>query len=161
MSRKLFSNTNMIIVCLIFIALHILFYVDNACGLMGKEDLINAIPNSLINEPYNWIDTGYHLIYHEDIQEVKKLRKRTWPESDPNAQIVMYYRLYPNLLFIDLKIPFKYDFEGKLKEELIISIKLFQLKKLQKEVGHLLKKPKIEPEVKKEQTVETKGFKKL
>ena len=73
----------------------------------------------------------------------------------------MYYRLYPNLLFIDLKLPFKHDFNGDLKKELIINIKIFQLKNLQKEVGHLLKKPKIEPEVKKEQTVETKGFKKL
>ena len=162
MSRKLFSNTNMIITICIFIALHVLFYVDNALGLMGKDDLINNIANSWLKEPNNWIDTGYHLVYHEDIQEVKKLRKRTWPESDSDAQLVMYYNLYPGLMYVNLKLPFKHDFHGDIKKEIIINIKLFKLKILQKEVGHLLNKeiPKEKPEIK-EQTVEKKGLKKL
>lgn len=164
MSRKLFSNTNMIIVCLIFMALHILFYVDNAYGLMGKEDLINAIPNSLINEPDNWIDTGYYLVYHEDIQEVKKLRKQTWPEIDSEAQIVINYNFYPPLIYVNLKLPFKHDFHGDIRKKIITNIKLFKLNILQKEVGYLLNKPervKKQATIKKEQTNEKKGLKKL
>lgn len=162
MSRKLFSNTNMIITICIFIALHVLFYVDNALGLMGKDDLINAIHNSLISEPDHWIDTGYHLVYHEDIKEVKKLRKRTWPEIDSDAQIVINYNLYPRITYVNLKLPFKHDFHGDMRKKIITNIKIFKLKILQKEVGHLLNREisKAEPEIK-EQTVEKKGLKKL
>jgi hypothetical protein len=113
-----------------------------------------------MSEPDHWIDTGYHLVYHEDIKEVKRLREQTWPEIDSEAQIVINYNFNPALQYVNLKIPFKHDFHGDMRKKIIINIKLFKLKILQKEVGHLLNKPKQVPNIK-EQIVEKKGLKKL
>lgn len=130
--------------------------VSSSFALINKKEIVEEIITSIETHPELWVDTGFYLVYLSDSVKVKKAKKRLYPELDEAAEIVLIYNLFRhNGGYITIKKPLKYDIEGKLKEQLMIQIKLYKLKTLTKEVGYLLKKPKkkiiAEHEVKKEQ----------
>ncbi len=133
-----------------------------ASDLISQEKIVGDIAKSIKNHPERWIDTGSRFIYCEDPDEMKRLRKMTWPELE--ATLVIIYHLHPALLYVNLDKPFEYSFKDDNLKEVIQEMKLYKLRKLQKEVGHLLnRKKKVEkkPEIKEEQTLKKGELRKL
>lgn len=131
--------------------------VSSSFALINKKEIVEEIITSIETHPELWVDTGFYLVYFSDSVKVKKASKLLYPELDEAADIVLVYNCFRyNKGYITIKKPLKYDIDGKLKEQLIIQIKLYKLITLTKEVGHLLKKAKkkiiVEHEVEKEQT---------
>lgn len=127
--------------------------VSSSFALFNQKEMIEEITTSIETHPELWVDTGFYLVNFSDLVKVKKARKLLYPELDEAADVVLIYNISRyNSRYITIKKPLKYDIEGKLKEQLIIQIKLYKLKILTKEVGHLLNKIIVEHEGKKEQT---------
>ena len=133
-----------------------------ASDLINRDKIVGDIAKSIKDHPEQWIDTGSRFIYCEDPDTIKRLRKMTWPELDAN--LVMMYHFHPALTYISLDKPFEYSFKGDSLKEIIQEMKLYKLRKLQKEVGHLLnRKKKVIPKVipKEEQNIKEGELRKL
>ena len=133
-----------------------------ASDLVNQKQLVGDIAQSIKDHPERWIDTGSRFVYCEDPNIMKKLRKMSWPENESN--LVIIYNFYSTFFYAQLQKPFKYDFGSDSLKELIQEIKLYKLKKLQKEVGHLLnRKKKTIPKVipKEEQIIKEGELRKL
>jgi len=137
------------------VMLILLFSVTSVSALMlDRDQIIDDIVKSIREHPEQWIDTGSRFVHYEDPNRMKILKEMTWPEHE--SELVIAYCFHTNFFYADLKKPFNYDFKGKKLKELIQEIKLYKLRVLQKEVGHLLnRKKKVEkkPEIKEEQTL--------
>jgi hypothetical protein len=133
-----------------------------ASDLISQEKIVGDIAQSIKNHPERWMDTGSRFVYCEDPDEMKRLRKTTWPEQ--GANLVMIYHFHTALTYVSLDKPFEYGFKGENLKEVIQEMKLYKLRKLQKEVGHLLnRKKKVEkkPEIKEEQIIKEGELRKL
>jgi len=150
------------IVLIIFIILFS-FTSSFAFTLVDTKKIVDNIANSINKQPKKWIDTGYRFVYFEDSSIMKKAEDRIFPET--YADVVFTYSFYSNYNYATLEKPFEYKFKDKKLKQLIQSIKLYKLKRLKKDVGHLLrveeKKAKKKLEQKKEQIVKEDGPKKL
>ena len=144
------------------VMLILLFSATSSFALVDQNKIVGDIANSIKDHPERWIDTGGRFVYCEDASEMKRLRKQTWPEQA--AALVLMYNFQKSLTYIRLTKPFEYDFKDESLKELIQEMKLYKLRVLQKEVGHLLnRKKKVEkkPEIKEEQTLNEDNLKKL
>jgi len=147
---------------IVIVMLILLFSFTSAFGLVDQDQIIGDIAKSIREHPEQWIDTGNRFIHCEDADRMKRLKKMTWPEHESN--LVISYHFYTTFFYADLKKPFEYDFGGENLKELIQEIKLYKLRVLQKEVGHLLKRkevPKKIPEIKEEQIIKDGELRKL
>jgi hypothetical protein len=143
---------------IIIVILILLFSVTTSFALIDQDQIIGDIAKSIREHPEQWMDTGSRFIYCENPDEMKKLRKTTWPELDEN--LVMIYHFHTALTYVSLDKPFEYSFKGDNLKEVIQEMKLYKLRKLQKEVGHLLKRKQVAPK-KVEKKSEEGGMKKL
>ena len=135
---------------------------STASDLINRDKIVGDIAKSIKDHPERWIDTGSRFVHCEDPDIMKSLRKMAWPEHEAN--LVIMYNLKSNLCYSQLMKPFEYDFKGDNLKELIQEIKLYKLKVLQKEVGHLLKRKEVPekiPEIKEEQTLKEGELRKL
>ena len=150
------------IVLIIFIILFS-FTSANSAGLVDTKKIVDDIAKSINEQPEQWIDTGYRFVFCEDPSKMKDLKQRVWPEN--YGDVALTYNFYATFFYAKLEKPFEYAFEGKKLEHLIQAIKLYKLKRLKKEVGHLLwleeKKAEKNLEPKKEQIVNEGRLKKL
>ncbi len=140
------------------IMLILLFSVTTVFALVNQDQIVGDIAKSIKEHPEKWIDRGNQFVYCEDSSKMKKLKQQTWPE------LVIIYNFYGTFNYIRLDKPFEYYFEGDNLKNTIQEIKLYKLRKLQKEVGHLLKRkevPKKIPETKEEQIIKEGELKKL
>lgn len=130
---------------------------------MDTKKIVDNIAKSINEQPEQWIDSGYRFIYFEDSSVMKKAEDRLYPET--YADVVLTYNFYTDYMYSNLEKPFKYKFEDKKLKQLIQSIKLYKLKKLKKDVGHLLwieeKKAEKNLDPKIEQIINEDGPKKL
>jgi len=140
---------------IIITILILLFSVTASFALIDQDQIIGDIAKSIREHPEQWIDTGNRFIHCEDADEMKKLKRMTWPEHESNLVIV--YHFHTTFFYADLKKPFEYDFKGKLLKELIQEIKLYKLRVLQKEVGHLLNRKKVPEKIPEIKEIEKEG----
>lgn len=132
----------------ILIILILLLSATNSFALIDQDQIIGDIAKSIREHPEQWIDTGNRFIHCEDPDKMKRLKEMSWPEHE--AKLSIRYNFHTTFFYADLIKPFEYDFKGKILKELIQEIKLYKLRVLQKEVGHLLKRKKV-PQKKVEQ----------
>lgn len=133
-----------------------------ASDLINQDKIVGNIAKSIKDHPERWIDTGSMFVYCENPNKMKRLKKIAWPKYESNLFII--YNFYSTLFYAQLQKPFAYDFDGDNLKELIQEIKLYKLRALQKDVGHLLyHKKKVEKKavIKEEQTLNEDGLKKL
>jgi hypothetical protein len=130
---------------------------------VDTKKIVDNIAKSISEHPEQWIDSGYRFIYFEDSSIMKKAEDRIYPET--YADVVLTYSFHRHYIYSNLEKPFEYKFEDKKLKQLIQAIKLYKLKRLKKDVGHLLwieeKKAEKKLEQKKEQIVNEDGLKKL
>jgi len=103
---------------------------------VDTEEIVDNIAKSINEQPKHWLDAGYRFIYCEKLSKMKEIKKRLFPEN--YGDVVLVYSFYAGHLYAKLERPFDYDFEGGKLKQLIQAIKLYKLKKLKKDVGHLL-----------------------
>ena len=141
----------------------ILFSFTSSFALVDTEEIVDNIANSINEHPEKWIDSGYRFIYFEDSSVMKKAKERIFPET--YADVTLTYSFYNDSFYANLEKPFEYKFKDKKLKQLIQAIKLYKLKRLKKDVGHLLwveeKKAEKELEPKIEQITKEDGPKKL
>jgi hypothetical protein len=138
----------------------LIFSVTASFAMDDRQDIINSIATSINDHPEYWLDTGGRFVYCKNPDEMKKLKTRTWPDQDSN--LFLTYSLYKVIYYVCIEKPFEYRFKGKEMKKVMTAIKLYKLKVLQKEVGHLLKKKRSSSkEIKKKEIVEKGGLKKL
>lgn len=144
---------------ILIIILILLFSVTTvtASDLFNQDKLVADITKSIKDHPEQWIDTGYRFVHCEDPDEMKELKKKLYPELDSN--LVIIYNFYRSSTYTLLDKPFEYTFKGDNLKEVIQEMKLYKLRVLQKEVGHLLKRKQVAPSKKLETKEE--GMKKL
>lgn len=142
------------------IILILLFSVATSFALVDKDQIVADIAKSIKEHPEQWIDTGSRFIHCENPDKMKELRKMIYPELEANLALI--YNFYNASLYIFLDKPFEYSFKGDKLKELMQEIKLYKLKVLQKEVGHLLKRKEVpKKKLEKKEIIEEGGLKKL
>lgn len=150
---------------IVFIIFIILFSFTSSFSfdLVDTKKIVDNIAKSINEHPKKWIDAGHKFAYFEDASVMKKAKEKIWPEA--HADVILSYNFYANFFYAKLVKPFEYDFEGKKLKQLVQAIKLFKLKRLKKDVGHLLwieeKKAEKNLEPKIEQIKKEDGPKKL
>ena len=118
--------------------------------LISQEEMLEKIVTSINTEPQYWINSGNKLIYAESEEDIKHLRSMSWPEHDSKAKIVLGFHIGHYFNYVNVEKPFKIDLKGPIEEKILTEIKIYILKELQADVGHLIKKEEPVVEVKPE-----------
>jgi len=131
-----------------------------ASDLFNQDKMVGDIAKSIREHPEQWIDTGSRFVHCEDPDEMKRLKERLYPELDSN--LVIIYNFYRSSSYTLLDKPFKYTFRDESLKELVQEIKLYKLRVLQKDVGHLLNRKKVpEKKVEKKEIIKEGDMRKL
>lgn len=118
--------------------------------LISQEEILKKVLKSINSEPQHWINTGNYLVYGETLEDVKYLKTVTWPENHDKTKIAIIYRIGHHFNYVNMEKPFEMDLEDPMATKILNEIKIFILKELQADVGHLLKKETPVVEIKPE-----------
>ncbi len=142
------------------VILILLFSVTTSFALVNQDQIVGDIAKSIREHPKQWIDTGHRFVHCEDPDKMKRLKKMLYPELESN--LVIIYNFNKNSPYALLDKPFKYSFKDDNLKEIIQEIKLYKLRVLQKDVGHLLKRKEVpQKKVEKKEIIEEGSMKKL
>lgn len=140
------------------IVLGILFLTFGAVqaeSLLSQEDIIKKVIKSIETESHLWFSTGSYLVYAESRDNVKILKDEWYPYRNDLAKVVVSFNFGEgdaSTNYVKITKPFESFVKGKDGARLLIEVKIFILKSLQRDVGRVLEARKRPEPVPKEIT---------
>ena len=120
-------------VCSIIILL-IFVFPSISFSLSLKDFLsVDILTKSIENESDQWLITNNYAVFFGSSSLIKKIKVFSFPESDENAKIAIYFNLYRGR--VQLQKPDGPWYEGSDLKKMIRALKTHKYNKYKKELG--------------------------